>query len=219
MRVHWGGASWQLLPDRALLGPDATLIVADAHFGKAATFRARGVPVPQGTTAANLARLDALLAATGARRVVFLGDLFHAREAHAPDTLQAMRAWRARHPRLDLVLVEGNHDRHAGAVPAGLDIEVVAEPWSFGAVRLCHHPQQHDDGVPVLAGHLHPAVRLTGRVDSVRLPCFWWRPRLAILPAFGEFTGGALIERELGDRVVAVAEQRLFEIPAPRLAA
>ncbi len=78
---------------------------------------------------------------------------------------------------------------------------------------LCHHPQQHDDGF-VIAGHLHPAVRLSGRGDdSLRLPCFWWRERLAILPAFGEFTGGATIARETGDRVVAVAERRLYEIP------
>ena len=91
MRLSWAGADWQLLPDRALFAEDsATLIVADAHFGKAATFRARGVPVPHGTTACNLDRLTALVQATRARAVVFLGDLFHAREAHARDTIAAM---------------------------------------------------------------------------------------------------------------------------------
>jgi DNA ligase-associated metallophosphoesterase len=215
MRISWAGASWRLLPDRALFAEaSATLIVADPHFGKAATFRARGVPVPQGTTARNLARLGALLEVTQARALVFLGDLFHAREAHAPDTLAAMVAWRRAHADLDIVLVEGNHDRSAGAVPAALGIRVVAEPWNLGAALLCHYPQQ-SAVAPVLAGHLHPVVRLSGRGDdSLRLPCFWWRERLAILPAFGEFTGGATIEREVGDRVVAVAERRLYEIPA-----
>jgi len=217
MRITWAGATWQLLPDRALFAEaSATLIVADAHFGKAATFRARGVPVPQGTTARNLARLGALVATTRARALVFLGDLFHAREAHAADTLAAMIAWRRQHAALDIVLVEGNHDRSAGAVPVALGIRVVAEPWAFGPVVLCHYPQQ-SEMAPVLAGHLHPVVRLSGHgEDSLRLPCFWWRERLAILPAFGEFTGGATIEREIGDRVVAVAERRLYEIPAAR---
>ena len=58
-------------------------------------------------------------------------------------------------------------------------------------------------------------MRLSGRADdSVRLPCFWLRDGLAVLPAFGAFTGGARIEREPGDRVVALADDRLYEIPA-----
>jgi metallophosphoesterase superfamily enzyme len=84
---------------------------------------------------------------------------------------------------------------------------------------LCHHPQ-FVPGPHALAGHLHPAVRIGGRADdSVRLPCFWLREGLAVLPAFGSFTGGARFDREPGDRVVALAEDRLYEIPALRDAA
>lgn len=210
-----GGEAAVLFADRALLLPaHGALVVADAHFGKAATFRARGVPVPQGTTTDNLRRLDALLGATSARRIVFLGDLFHAREAHAPDTLAALHAWRTRHPRVEMVLVEGNHDRHAGPPPAALGLRVEDEPWRLGALALCHHPQRVE-GAHVLAGHLHPCVRLYGGAnDSLRLPCFWIRDELTLLPAFGEFTGGAPIVREAGDRVVALAEGRLFPLPA-----
>lgn len=210
-----GGEAAVLLADRALLLPaHGALVVADVHFGKAATFRARGVPVPQGTTTDNLRRLDALLGATSARKLVFLGDLFHAREAHAPDTLTALHAWRARHPRVEMVLVEGNHDRHAGAPPAALGLRVEDEPWRLGGLALCHHPQRVE-GAHVLAGHLHPCVRLYGGAnDSLRLPCFWIRDELTLLPAFGEFTGGAPIAREPGDRVVALAEGRLFPLPA-----
>lgn len=209
-----GGAAATLYAERALLLPGAAaLAVADVHFGKAATFRARGVPVPQGTTADNLRRLDALLARSAATTLVVLGDLFHAREAHAPETLDALRAWRRRHARLELVLVEGNHDRHAGAPPAELGVRVVAEPWCLDGLALCHHPQRVD-GRHVLAGHLHPCVRLYGSgYDSLRLPCFWIRDELTLLPAFGEFTGGAPILRESGDRVVAVGDGRLYPLP------
>ncbi len=205
----------ELLAGRALLLPAArALVVADVHFGKAATFRARGVPVPQGTTTDNLQRLERLLASTDATSLVFLGDLFHAREAHARDTLAALRVWRARHPRVDMVLVEGNHDRHAGAPPLDLDLRIEQEPWLFADLALCHHPQRVA-GRHVLAGHLHPCVRLRGGAhDSVRLPCFWVRPSMTLLPAFGEFTGGAPIEREPGDRVIALADDRLFPLPA-----
>jgi hypothetical protein len=47
-----------LLAERALLlAEERTLIVADVHFGKDTTLRARGVPGPAGTTAVDLAGL------------------------------------------------------------------------------------------------------------------------------------------------------------------
>jgi len=113
-----------------------------------------------------------------------------------------------------MTLVEGNHDLHAGAPPPALLIDVVAEPWNVQGIALCHHPQRIA-GAAVVAGHLHPCVRLYGAAnDSLRLPCFWQRNGLLTLPAFGEFTGGAPIAREAGDRVLAVADDRLIEIPA-----
>jgi uncharacterized protein len=189
------------------------LVIADAHFGKAAVFRARGVPVPQGTTSDNLARLDALIDLTRPAAVVVLGDLFHAREAHAAATIAAFHTWRLRHAALELILVEGNHDHAAGRPPRELDIRCEAEPYRVDDIAFCHTPQWVD-GLTTLAGHLHPAVTLHGRGgDSVRLPCFWIRERLVVLPAFGAFTGGASIRRDFGDRVVALAEDQLFELP------
>jgi metallophosphoesterase superfamily enzyme len=92
-------------------------------------------------------------------------------------------------------------------------VRVEHEPWRLGPLALCHHPQRVS-AAHVLAGHLHPCVRLHGGAcDSVRLPCFWIRAELTLLPAFGEFTGGAPIVREAGDHVVGVADGRLFPLP------
>ena len=77
--VHWAGVELRLLPDPALWWPaEATVFIADLHLGKAASFRALGQPVPGGTTRDNLQRLDALIAATGARghAVGIGGELF-----------------------------------------------------------------------------------------------------------------------------------------------
>src|SRR5690606_14364397 len=103
------------LPERALWWPARhVLFIADPHFGKAAAFRAHGLPVPSGTTAATLGRLDGLLQAHPAKQLVVLGDFLHARAARAPAVLDALRQWRARWPRLHCTLVRGNHDSHAG---------------------------------------------------------------------------------------------------------
>ena len=123
------GEDVRLLPQRALYWPaKKLLVIADIHFGKAATFRALGVPVPAGTTTQNLAALDTLLALHAVQQILFLGDFLHAKAAHARATLAAIRAWRTRHQGLYLTLVRGNHDDRAGDPPPDLDIMVVDEP-------------------------------------------------------------------------------------------
>ena len=65
--IDVAGESLRLLPDRALLWPRArTLVIADLHLGKAQHFRRAGIALPRGGTGHDLARLDRLLADTGA---------------------------------------------------------------------------------------------------------------------------------------------------------
>jgi DNA ligase-associated metallophosphoesterase len=207
------GEELVLLPERAAYwAARETLLVADPHFGKAASFRAAGVPVPAGTTAGTLGRLDATIARMGARRVIFLGDFLHAREGRSAATLAALAEWRARHDELRVTLVRGNHDRHAGDPPAELAIECVDAPAVEAPFAFVHHPAP-SPGSYALAGHLHPAASLVGRGrQGMRLPCFWFRTTHAILPAFGEFTGFAAIEPTVGDSVFVIAEDRVLEV-------
>jgi uncharacterized protein len=212
----WRGLT--LLPERAVWRAQSrTLFVADVHLGKAAAFRAAGLPAPAGTTRENLARLDALIDALAARRLVILGDLFHARAAFAGGSFDALRQWRARRPDLALTLVGGNHDAAAGAPPGDLAIAEVAPPAMVEGVECRHYPLEtpDGDGPPTLAGHLHPAVRLGGPGrDSLRLPCFVMRGRQLVLPAFGEFTGAALVAPDAETALCAVAGDRLLPLSA-----
>jgi DNA ligase-associated metallophosphoesterase len=204
-----------LLPERALYHPrSGSLLVADPHWGKAATFRAAGVPVPGGTTGEGLARLTRALERSGAARLVVLGDLFHAREGKAPATLAAALAWRARHASLPVTLIRGNHDRHAGDPPGELRIDCCDPPCAEPPFVLAHHPFDSPHGY-VLAGHVHPSVTLRGvGRQRERLPCFHFGARHGILPAFGEFTGTADVSVAPGDRVYVVAGERVIEIAA-----
>jgi uncharacterized protein len=212
--VDWAGERLQLLPERALWWPASrTLFVADLHLGKAATYRALGQPVPGGTTQENLARLDALVAHHAPAQLVFLGDFLHAAEARMPSVMHALGAWRERQAHLAMTLVRGNHDSRAGDPPAALRIEVVEEPHLLGPFACCHHPQAHATHF-VLAGHVHPVRRLHGRGrDSLRVPCFVSEERQAILPAFGEFTGGWRVEVAPGRRFYAVGGAAVWALP------
>lgn len=199
--VGLAGERVLLLPQKALYWPARKmLVIADIHLGKAASFRAQGVPVPRGTTTENLNALDALMAAHDTAEIVFLGDFLHARAAHATATVAAMLAWRRRNSGVRLTLVRGNHDARAGDPAAALGLDPVDEPHSVGAFSLCHHPEIAGDGY-VLAGHLHPVYVLSSRLDSLRLPCFLAGPTRMILPAFGAFTGGHSVTPLAGERV------------------
>ena len=199
--VQVAGETLLLLPEKAIYWPrERMLIIADIHFGKAAAFRALGVPVPRGTTSENLAGLDALVAAHGVRQVAFLGDFLHARAAHASSTQLAMLAWRQRHPDLALMLVRGNHDLHAGDPAEALGMALVDEPHAIVPFAFCHHPGVDGPGYG-LAGHVHPVYLLATRFDALRLPCFVVGEQGLILPSFGAFTGGHAVKPGPGDHI------------------
>jgi uncharacterized protein len=218
LAIDCGGEVLWLLPEHGLWWPDRrTLFIADLHLGKAATYRALGQPVPAGTTTENLQRLSRLLIHYEPLRLVFLGDFLHAAQARTASVFDALRQWRLMFSGLDMVLVRGNHDSRAGDPPATLGIRVVDEPWLLGPLAACHHPQQHPTHF-VLAGHLHPAVRLRGPGrDQLRLPCFCIESHLAILPAFGEFTGGWTVQAQPGQRLYAVGGQTVWRLPDPKI--
>ena len=210
-----GGQPLTLLPEKAIfVAASRTLLVADAHIGKAVSFRSWGVPVPRGTTSETLATLSAAIERVGATRVVFLGDFLHSARSHARATLDAVARWREAHAGLDLVLVRGNHDDRAGDPPAHLGIRAIDEPFVVDGLALCHHPRPLP-GHYVLGGHLHPCVTVGGRAfDRLRLPCFWFGADVGVLPAFGAFTGMHPIRPANGDRIYPVTDEAVVALPA-----
>jgi uncharacterized protein len=211
--IHLAEEALWLLADKAVSWPARKcLLIADAHFGKASAYRSLGQPVPQGTTTANLQRLDRLLAAFPGAQVIFLGDFLHGPGSHASGTLNALRAWRERHAGVALTLIRGNHDKRAGDPPGDLNIEVVTEPLLMGPFALQHEPDAHASH-HVLAGHVHPVYRLRGKGrQSLRLPCFLIGNQVSLLPAFGAFTGGYSVTQEEGSRIFVIGDQEVWPV-------
>jgi DNA ligase-associated metallophosphoesterase len=210
--LHACGEPVELLPERAVWWPAAaTLLVADLHWGKSETFRVAGAPVPGGVLDSDLARLDAAIGATGARRVIVLGDLLHAGVGITPGLVEQVAAWRAGPGRsIELVVVPGNHDRRIDLVTEAWRLDVRRPTFREGPFAFQHEPGE-EDGCFTWAGHVHPMGVLSGRTDSVRLPCFWMSPRMGVLPAFSAFTRGLTITPAVNERLYALAEDRVVE--------
>jgi uncharacterized protein len=212
------GENVLLYAGRALFWPAGrTLFVADVHLGKTAAFRAGGVALPGGATAANLARLTQLIAATQAEALVVLGDFLHAAAGRTAALERDVGAWRDDHRELAITLVRGNHDDHAGDPPAAWRVDAITGPAPAPPFLLCHEPPEANAGALfgyALAGHVHPAVRIAGAgLQSERLPCFVLGRHRAILPAFGSFTGSAVQAWAKDDAIVAIAGETLFHVP------
>jgi DNA ligase-associated metallophosphoesterase len=202
-----------LLPERAVFWPARkSLFVADFHLGKAATFRAAGIPLPSGTTTENVERLGRAIDKTGATSVVFLGDFLHSAQGRADSTFGRFRTWREERSKVELTIVRGNHDKKAGDPPEAWGVRCIEAGERDGPFVLNHEPGAARGGY-ALAGHIHPAVRLSACGEkSLRLPCFWFGARYGVLPAFGAFTGNAEVLPRRGDQVFVIADEEVLQV-------
>lgn len=213
LEVCLSGVTLELLSRRGVFWPDQkTLFVADTHFGKEASFRHHGLPVPKGTTSGTLDVIQTLLRRTEANQLVILGDMFHDESSLAVDVVDCLDSFFQQNRSIRFLLTKGNHDERLKSWPTDWPIEVVTE-YRIGTVALTHQPGQSDGQADlVLCGHIHPAYRIGGATDSIgKLPCYWHSAKHLVLPAIGEFTGSHRIRKRKGDRVWLIAEGQVVE--------
>ena len=208
-----------LVPGRAAYLPaTAMLLVADLHLGKEATFRHRGIPVPDGAATKDLARLAMLVAKTRARRLLILGDLFHARSGCTDRVFAEFATSREQFSRTEVLLVAGNHYRSIGRLPMGIGIDSVVRTHDEPPFHFVHEPgtplPEPDRDEPfTVAGHLHPTLAIRSPSgERIADRCFVAEPGVLVLPAFGSFTGGHRIEPAPGMRLWVARDDGVAEV-------
>ncbi|MBL7851419.1 MAG: ligase-associated DNA damage response endonuclease PdeM [Cyclobacteriaceae bacterium] len=211
--IALGNRAVHLLPERAIFLPESdTLVLADLHFGKVNHFRRAGLPVPPAANQRNAERLIDLIQKMKPARTLFLGDLFH---SAYNDDWEVVGQIVRHFPACSFVLVIGNHDILSERQYVRNGIQCV-DRISEGNVVFTHEPleaKEVADGTINVAGHLHPAARLTGKGrQSLVMPCFWKSEKHFILPAFGSFTGLAAIAPAETDTVYVLVDHRILEI-------
>jgi len=164
---------------------ERTLLVADLHLEKGSSLAERGIMLPPYDTRETLSRLADVVRRYDPARVVALGDSFHdvrgphrigAEDLERLRTLQGGREW---------IWIAGNHDPRIAARVGGSPCREL----SIGGLTLRHEPEA-GPATHEIAGHMHPAARLTADGASIRRPCFVGNRRRLVMPAFGAFTGG-----------------------------
>ena len=221
MNVTLNQIEFHLLGGRGVYWPAQRMVlVADLHLGKEATFRASGLAVPRGATDGTLAAISQMIGETGAERLTILGDLFHARSSLAEDVKRSFSRFLSDHHGVQVTLVKGNHDVATGPLSQEWPLRIVDPPWDVDGVTLEHFPgPPTGDSQICLAGHLHPAVRMSDAISTAgKLPCFYFDAARSclILPAIGHFTGTAAVQPAVKDRVWVLADGEVIEVTSAR---
>ena len=184
------GEEFALTRSGALYWPrENALLVADLHLEKGSWYARHGALLPPYDSRETLERLADAVKATGARRVITLGDNFHddagtqRLDAYAAGMLESLT--RA----LDWVWITGNHD--AGQNRAfGAQL---AEELELAGIVL-RHEAKPGESRPELSGHFHPKMRMKVRQRHIARACGVisrsTNAERMILPAFGAYTGG-----------------------------
>ncbi len=215
MEIELAGNRMVLLASGAVHWPDeAAVLVADLHLGKDQVFRRQGIPVPARVLDETLDRLDRVLEATGAGRLIVLGDLVHAPPQAGEAWPRAVADWRAGRQKVSVELVPGNHDRSLSGPLKSWGILEHCPRLEMRGLGLVH-AAENPDPAPGLSGHLHPVARLRSPTESLRLPVFARRGDHLVLPAFGSFTGGIQLEAGCGWQRLALAGDRVVALDSP----
>ncbi len=198
-----------LFPDRYIYWPaQQVLIMSDIHLGKVSHFRKNGIAVPSGVITKELERFRQMLETHKPLKLIIVGDLFHSSLNHEWELFSDLVK-----PLTDteVILVRGNHDTFPAYMFKNSNIKVTfkyfLQPFEFS-----HHPVDNSMNY-VISGHKHPGVLLKSTArQHLRLPCFYFDKKQAILPAFGGFTGLDLIEKTKQNRIFVITPEKVIEI-------
>ena len=189
--MEFAGEELVLLKNNALYWPrESALLVADLHLEKGSWYAQHGQMLPPYDSRETLERVADAIKATGARRVITLGDNFHDDDGTSRLDPYAAGMLESLTRALDWVWITGNHDEQ---MRRGFGAALYQEMEVNGIIL--RHEARAGETRPELSGHYHPKMRVRVRNRHIARPCgvisrSEGRGDRMIAPAFGAYTGG-----------------------------
>jgi uncharacterized protein len=211
MEIEVHGEVLGMFPQKALFWKKhRILFLADLHLGKINHFRKSGIAVPSKANDHNLEVFMEIVGLTKPARIICLGDLFH---SHYNPEWEVFGEVIRHYSGISFELVLGNHDIMSERQYERKNIRVYDE-LTIDRFLFTHHPLENiPDDLYNMSGHIHPGIHLRGKGrQSMTLPCFYFGERQAFLPAFGKFTGLAMIAPKKDDRIYVVADNKIMSV-------
>lgn len=187
------------------------LVVADLHWGYAASHRVAGNLLPMWGDHEIARTLSSLIFDYQPQEMIWLGDCLHAVGGCRNADAYLAELDRSR---LAVTVLAGNHDRR-WSVPTARSLQ--RDRFFFHHGDLDAPPLA--PGIIEVLGHFHPAVGLyDGAGTRLRLPALVCSAEKLILPAFSPWAAGVAWNNKLrdGEMLWAVAPSRIFAVRAPQ---
>lgn len=183
------------------------MIAADLHWGKTQYLRNYGVAITDRVFEEDLLRLSRVMDDFETETLLILGDLIHHEKSLSKGIIDKVAYFRHHNP-CELILVKGNHDRYTDFP----DSWGIVEETDFYIDRFYF---SHEFNKKVrnfqFSGHVHPMLRLTSGIDSLRLPSFILNESFCLLPAFSHLTGGQDMKLEKGESALVLMDEGIEE--------
>ncbi|MCL1984745.1 MAG: metallophosphoesterase [Methanomassiliicoccaceae archaeon] len=175
-----------------ILDEGPTVIIGDLHLGYERALEGEGIYLPRLNTGSIRDSLNRIIFRYEPKRIVLLGDIKHD-FARAPFEcrLEVTKVIRMLSDAAEVVVIKGNHDNFLQNILSDIGIDVL-DHTDIAGFRLEHG--HSDSGVrPVIIGHEHPSVRISGAMSgSVKLQCFLYSEDdgVLVIPPFSPFSAG-----------------------------
>jgi len=170
-----------------------TIILSDLHLGKSMFWARHGKFLPPYDNLETLSKLKKILRKLQINKIIFLGDVFHddsGYETLEPDTIQILNEILCNYK---IIFIAGNHDLNI-SIPK---IKILKN-YTKDGISFSHYPNSHvSKRKAEIFGHFHPkiSIKIRGRVISKK--CFVIDKKKILLPAFGNYTGGLDINKNM----------------------
>lgn len=210
--IH-GTLTLELLKEKVVwVKEKKSILIADLHFGKAAHFRKSGIPIPEPIHDSDLFALSDLFERLKPKSVYFLGDIFH---SDWNDQWTILNDFLSEFKTISFHLVLGNHDVLSDSFYSYSCFIIHPKPIYLDLLLLSHEPEnQIEEGILNICGHIHPGMKMRAKArQSLRFPCFYLRKGQLILPAFGHFTGLAMVKPKKDEKIFAITPDRVIPFP------
>jgi uncharacterized protein len=191
---------------------EKALILSDLHLGKSGHFRKAGIAIPQTVLQEDLFRLLTEIQFYKPQKLIIVGDLFHSR---ANKEHELFARWRKDLPQLEINLVMGNHDILDNDWYKDVDIILHQQKMIVGNFIFVHDEKDIEiaEEKYCFSGHVHPSILMQGLArQHIKLPCFYFTKKYAVLPAFGKFTGTFSITPKKGDAVYGLVKNTVVKL-------
>ena len=186
--IHWGNASLEMLPSRALLLPQTKeLLICDIHLGKGEFFQKNGIPLTNNSDEQNLLSIKNIVKKHSPKKLIILGDLFHSKNSIS-ESLKCKVELLPETLNIKIELIVGNHD--IGCKVKNIRSLDFKRSNNF---IFSHEPlDKFEDNTLNICGHYHPKIYLKNAKDNLSFRCFALDEKANVfyLPAFGDLTGG-----------------------------